>query len=133
MHLNNAVIKITNLRLRTLVGFNTEERIKKQDVIINIEVSYQITPEALRDQVQHALDYKMIAKRVIAHVEDHQFLLLEKLAADVLRICGEHPNVKRACVTVDKPHALRYADSVSISLEYQANQPSHLSLLKEAS
>jgi len=133
LKLRNAVINITNLRLRTLIGFNAEERVKTQDVVINIEISYDVTPEALQDRVHDALDYKAITKRVIGHVESHQFLLLEKLVADVLEICSEHPSVNRARVTADKPHALRYADSVSITLEHNVRQSSHLSLLKEAS
>ena len=72
------------------------------------------------DDVADALNYKIITKKVIQHVEEGRFLLLEKLVADVLDICREHPTVTLARVTIDKPHALRFADSVSLSLEYQA-------------
>jgi hypothetical protein len=34
---------------------------------------------------------------------------------------------------VDKPHALRFADSVSLSLEYLADENRHLKLLEKAS
>ena len=37
-----ATINIRNLRLRTLIGFNPEERVKKQEVVLNIEISYSI-------------------------------------------------------------------------------------------
>lgn len=113
-----ATIRISNLRLRTYIGFNPEERIKQQDVVINIEISYEVDQGILDDDVHAALDYKVITKKVINHVGDGEFLLLEKLVADVLVICSEHPTVKRARVTIDKPHALRFADSVSLTLEY---------------
>ncbi len=114
----NAVIEITNLRLRTFIGFNEEERIKQQDIIINAEIHYPLSSGCLDDVVEDALNYKTITKAIIKHVEDGRFLLLEKLVADVLAICSEHLSVTYAKVKIDKPHALRFADSVSLSLDY---------------
>jgi len=114
-----AIINIKNLRLRTLIGFNPDERIKKQDVVLNIEIKYAIGDAVLQDQVDDCLNYKKITKRVIKHVEQGQFLLLEKLVADVLGLCSDHPSVHYSRVTIDKPHALRFADSVSLTLEHQ--------------
>ena len=87
----------------------------------------------LEDSVEDALNYKTITKRVIRHIEDGQFLLLEKLVADVLEICSDHPSVHKARVTIDKPHALRFADSVSLTLEHVAQRATNLTLLEKAS
>lgn len=118
MSLNNAIINIHNLRLRTYIGFNPEERTKQQDVIINIEIHYPINEGILHDEVDDALNYKVITKKIIQYVEDGHFLLLERLVADVLGLCSEHKRVKYAKVTIEKPHALRFADSVSLAMEY---------------
>ena len=127
-----AIINIRNLRLRTLIGFNPEERVKRQDVVLNIEIRYAIDNGVLQDKVDDALNYKIITKKVIEHVELGQFLLLEKLVSDVLSICSEHPSVRSSKVTIDKPHALRFADSVSLTLEYQALQASIHPILEKA-
>ncbi len=119
MSANNAVINITNLRLRTYIGFNPEEQEKLQDVVINVEIHYPANKLCLEDDVENALNYKVIAKKIIAYVEEGRFLLLEKLVADVLDICSEHEWVSYARVKIDKPHALRFADSVSLALEYR--------------
>ena len=116
-----AEIEIRNLRLRTYVGFNPEEREKQQDVVINIRIDYALSSDILSDTVGRELNYKTITKAVIAHVEEGQFLLLEKLTADVLAICCRHGEVRRARVTVDKPHALRFADSVAVTLRFDAD------------
>jgi D-erythro-7,8-dihydroneopterin triphosphate epimerase len=120
-----AVIRITNLRLRTFIGFNPEERSKQQDVVINVEIHHSAKAAALKDDVSQALDYKVISKAIIRHVEAGRFLLLEKLVSELLEICTRDPAVTRALVTVDKPHALRFADSVSLTLEFDKtdNQP----------
>ena len=120
----DAIINITNLRLRTYIGFNDEEREKKQDVV---------NEEALQDAVEQALNYKTITKRVIALVENGRFLLLERLVADVLAVCSDHEDVRHARVRIDKPHALRFADSVSLTLEYRADNAAHLTVLEKAS
>ena len=128
-----ATICIRNLRLRTFIGFNPDERVKQQDVVVNIEISYGIPDAVLEDSVEHALNYKTITKAVIEHVENGRFLLLEKLVADLLQICSSHPGVHRASVTVDKPHALRFADSVSLTLEHVADPVHNLVPLEKAS
>lgn len=117
----DAVINITNLRLRTFIGFNPEEQQKKQDIIINIEICHAVSQEGLNDDISHALDYKKITKQVIHYVESNCFMLLEKLTHDVLNIVSVHSRVNHAKVSVDKPHALRFADSVSLTLEYKGN------------
>jgi len=111
-----AIINIKNLRLRTFIGFNPEEQEKQQDVIINAEIHYPASHLCLTDHVEGALNYKTITKAIIALVEDGRFKLLEKLVSDVLEVCCEHDSVSFAKVTIDKPHALRFADSVSLTL-----------------
>ena len=59
--------------------------------------------------------------------------LLEKLVADILVVCSEHPDVAYSRVTVDKPHALRFADSVSLTLDYRPEQAGSMRLLEKAS
>lgn len=137
-HLYPATIRIRDLRLRTYIGFNPEEREKKQDVILNIEIRYNMSAAVLDDCVEEALNYKVITKKVINHVEQGKFLLLEKLVGDVLHVCSEHPDILFASVTIEKPHALRFADSVSLTLEYrseinQSRQGQPLTLLEKAS
>ena len=128
-----ATINIKHLRLRTYIGFNTEEMEKQQDVVINIKIRYEITDAVLHDKVEGALNYKTVTKKVIKHVEQGRFLLLEKLVADILKISHEHPSVRQAEVTVDKPHALRFADSVSLTLEYNADKAANRHYLEIAS
>lgn len=113
-----AKIKVKNLLLRTYIGFNPEELVNKQDVIINLEIEAIVPEKAMKkDEPDDILDYKTITKKVIALVQDGNFKLLEVLSQKILDIIMEDPKVKWARVEVDKPHALRFAESVSIELE----------------
>ncbi len=116
VQISEAKINISNLRLRTYIGFNPEEKTKQQDVVVNAEIRYRADPAFVSDAEVDALNYKSIAKRMIHHIENGRFQLLEKLAADLLAIASEPERVSFAEVRVDKPHALRFADSVSVTL-----------------
>ncbi|MBN7819910.1 dihydroneopterin triphosphate 2'-epimerase [Bowmanella sp. Y26] len=116
MKLNPAIIRIKNLRLRTYIGIKQDEIENKQDVLINVTIHYQAEQATNTDDMQDALNYRTITKRIIDLVENNRFSLLEKLTSDILAIAAEHPWVIRAEAEVDKPHALRFADSVSLCL-----------------
>ena len=113
---NLAIIKIKNLRLRTYIGIKDEEINNKQDVIVNAQIHYSATDAANTDDMDNALNYRTITKKIIALVEQQRFSLLEKLTAEVLAVASEHSSVRYAEVEIDKPHALRFADSVSLTL-----------------
>ncbi|MFT4994104.1 MAG: D-erythro-7,8-dihydroneopterin triphosphate epimerase [Paraglaciecola sp.] len=118
MKLNPATIRIKNLRLRTYIGINEDEILNQQDVVINVKIHYRADQATDSDKMDDALNYKTITKRIIKLVEENRFSLLEKLTANVLAIAAEHARVSYAEVEVDKPHALRFADSVSLCLSY---------------
>jgi D-erythro-7,8-dihydroneopterin triphosphate epimerase len=113
-----ARIRVKNLLLRTYIGFNPEELVNKQDVIIKLDIEVAIPPEALEaDDPEGIYDYKMITKKVIAFVQEGRFKLLEVLTKRLLDMIMEDERVIWAKVEVDKPHALRFAESVSFEME----------------
>ena len=111
-----ATIRITDLSLRAVIGTNDWERIHKQDVVINIILTYDSQKASKSDQIKDAVDYKTITKKIIKEVEGSEYQLLEKLADSVLKIAMENPKVLSALVRIDKPLALRFARSVSVEV-----------------
>ena len=113
-----ARIKIKDLLLRTYIGFNPDELVNKQDVVINIEIETEISKQAMEaDEPVGILDYKTITKKVIKLVQEGRFKLLEVLTQKILDLIMEDGKVQWARVEVDKPHALRFAESVSLTME----------------
>jgi D-erythro-7,8-dihydroneopterin triphosphate epimerase len=109
-------IHIKNLRLRAIVGIFEWERHNPQDVIVNLRLEFDATEAAVSDAIEDTVDYKALKKRIIQEVEGSNFQLVEKLACHVLDMVMENDKVLKATVEIDKPHALRFADSVSVSL-----------------
>ncbi len=109
------VIRIKNLRLRTIIGINDWERNAAQDVIVNVEIVFDGNRVAETGHIEDTVDYKKIKKQIIKQIESSKFYLLDKLAGHILGIVMEDEKVIRASIEIDKPHALRFADSVSVS------------------
>ncbi|MCU0522157.1 MAG: 2-amino-4-hydroxy-6-hydroxymethyldihydropteridine diphosphokinase [Anaerolineae bacterium] len=109
-------IHIKDLRLRTVVGINKEERENRQDVLINITLDADTRAAGVSDEIGDAVNYRTITKRVIRMVEASRFFLVERLAAEIAAICLADPRVAAARVTLEKPGALRYARSVGVEI-----------------
>ena len=114
-----ARIRIKDLRLRTYIGIKEEEINNRQDVLINVSILYPAEMAVAINEIEHALNYRTITKAIISHVESNRFALLERLTQEVLDIVMQHEQVRYAEVEVDKPHALRFSESVSITLSAQ--------------
>jgi len=117
-----AIIRITDLKLRTIIGINDWERTSKQDIIINIKMEFDATKASQSDEIRDTVDYKLLTKKIINRVEESRYFLLEKLARQILNIVMDHQMVDAASVRVDKPFALRFADSASIELHEKKQQ-----------
>lgn len=115
----DAIIRIKNLRRRTFIGIKEEEILNRQDIVINVAIHYPAEKARVSEDINDALNYRTITKNIIQHVESNRFSLLEKLTQDVLDIAREHHWVTYAEVEIDKLHALRYADSVSMTLSWR--------------
>ncbi len=117
-----ARIRIKDLRLRTYIGINADEIRNQQDILINVIILYPAADAVAVNDIEQALNYRTITKALIAHVEGNRFALLERLTQELLDIVMHQPQVHYAEVEVDKPHALRFAESVSIALSAQREQ-----------
>ena len=111
----HARARIKDLLLRTEIGFKDHEKGKLQDVLLNAEIDFETDGVELSD-APGGYDYRATTKRIIKMVQGSRFNLIERVAWQALQIILEDPHVIRATVEVDKPGALRFARSVSVSL-----------------
>jgi len=108
---------IKDLLLRGIIGINDWEREKKQDILINIVMEGDLRAAGESDDIKDAINYRTVAKAIIKHVDDTARRTVEALAADIARICLNTEGVERVRVRVEKPGALRFADSVGVEIE----------------
>jgi FolB domain-containing protein len=110
-------IEVRDLLVRCIVGINPEERVKKQDVIINLTLFGDLRRAGESDDIDDAINYKTLTKRVLDHVEESEYFLVEKMAHKIAEIAVMEFGIQRAIVSVEKPGALRFARSVGVVVE----------------
>jgi FolB domain-containing protein len=108
---------IVDLVARGIIGLNDWEREKPQEMLINIVLFTDLRKAGESDDVHDSVDYRAVAKKVLAHAETAQRLTVEALASDLAKLCLEEARVEKVRVRVEKPGAVRFSKSVGVEIE----------------
>ncbi len=112
-------IFLKELTTETVIGIFDWERGVKQTVAIDLEMSADIRRAARTDSIDDTLNYKAVAKRLLAFVQDSRFQLVETLAEEVARLVLREFPVEWVKVTLHKPGAIRHSKDVGVMIERQ--------------
>ena len=108
---------IKNLLARGIIGVNDWERKRAQNILINIILFTDTRVAAQTDNLNDCVNYSTMSKKVFAHAESANRETVEALANDLARICLEEKDVQKVMVRVEKPGAVRFAESVGVEIE----------------
>jgi dihydroneopterin aldolase len=111
------IVYIRDLKIETVIGIFDWERRIRQTVSLDLEMATDIRKAAASDDIKDALDYKSVAKRLIAFVEGSEFLLVETLAEKIAGIVREEFGVPWLRLRLSKPGAVRGAQDVGVIIE----------------
>lgn len=79
-------IFLRDLRVRTVVGVWEWERRSPQLVSIDVDIATDTRPAASSEQLEDALDYNAVARRIEAFVGAAQFRMIEAMAEGIAGI-----------------------------------------------
>ena len=108
---------IRDLSARGIIGVNDWEREKPQEILIHLVLFTDLHKAGSSDNIQDSVNYRTVAKKVLAHAETAQRQTVEALAADIARLCLEQPGVQQVRVRIEKPGAVRFSRSVGVEIE----------------
>lgn len=108
------IIRIKNLRAQTVLGVYPEEQVSPRTVVLNITIEYDHRHAVASDQLQDTVDYGLIEQHIVESLYAHRYGLLETLAEHVAQLVMGFAGVREVTVEIDKPGALKHADSVSV-------------------
>ncbi|MBD3335441.1 MAG: dihydroneopterin aldolase [Candidatus Eisenbacteria bacterium] len=108
---------VRDLLVRGILGVNDWERRTRQDILLNFTLYTDTRAAAASDRVEDAVNYRTVTKRVMELVESSARYTVEALATDLARLCFQWVEVTRVRIRVEKPGAIRFADSVGIEIE----------------
>jgi FolB domain-containing protein len=110
-------IFISDLIARGIIGINDSEREKPQEILINLILFGDLSRAGKSDDLKDSINYRTVAKKVMAHAESVQRFTVEALADDLAHLCLEESGVQKVRVRVEKPGAVRFSRSVGVEIE----------------
>ena len=109
-------VHIRDLRLRCIIGCKPEERVTKQDVVINVSLDCDLSRAGQTDRLEDTINFRQLESRIATLVEGSGFQLIERMAQAIADACLADDKVLCVTVTVDKPRALRFARSAAVEI-----------------
>ncbi|MCY0859604.1 MAG: 2-amino-4-hydroxy-6-hydroxymethyldihydropteridine diphosphokinase [Sulfolobaceae archaeon] len=122
-------IIIEGITVQTIIGVNPQERVKKQEVKIDLTLWADLSEGEESDNILKTVDYKAIKKEIISYVQYSNFYLLETLTARIAKICFQDSRVRKVKVRVYKPGALSSAENVAIEVSRKNPRGKDVSLV----
>jgi len=106
---------IRNLEVLARIGVHGHEHGMPQPVRINVVMTAGI--DLKDDRLEHVIDYEAVATKIRAIVAAGHINLAETLAERIAAACLEDARVTKACVTIEKLHALAGAEAAGVEIE----------------
>ena len=111
------IVFINDLRIEAIIGIYDWERKVKQTISLDLEMGADIRRAAATDAIDDTLNYKAVAKRLIAFVGASEYQLVETLAERITGIVLSEFAVPWVKLTVRKPGAVRGSRDVGVIIE----------------
>jgi dihydroneopterin aldolase len=108
---------LRGLTAECIIGFIEWERRVRQTVVIDLELPVDCRRAAATDDVGDTVDYKKVAKRVLAFIEASEFKLVETLAHRLALLILEEFAIEWVRLSINKPGAIRNSRDVGVTIE----------------
>jgi dihydroneopterin aldolase len=114
-------IFLKELEIETIIGIYDWEREVRQKVSIDLEMPVDAARAAETDHIDGSVNYKAVAKAVIALVEGSSYQLIETMAEHIAQLILANHGVAWVRVSVSKPGAIRGSRTVGVQVERHAD------------
>lgn len=111
------IVFLRQLEVDTVIGIHDWEREMRQPVVLDFEMAADIRRAAQSDAIADALDYQAVAERISEFVRGSSFQLVETLAEACADIVLQEFGVPWVKLTVNKPDAIKHAQTVGVTIE----------------
>ena len=114
--MNSDKIFVKGLVIETIVGVLPHERITRQPIELDLFLTLAINKASRSDDLIDTLDYAELTSSLTAYIESTEFLLIERLAQDIIDWLWRYPILSHVALELRKPQALQTANTVGISI-----------------
>ena len=114
---------IEALAIECVIGIYDWERTIRQTLAFDLEMGFDNRRAAATDHIDDTLDYKRVAKRLMAFVSQSSFQLVETLAERCAEIVMNEFDIPWLRLKLSKPGAVRGARAVGVIIERARTPP----------
>lgn len=108
---------IRALRLPAVIGVYDWEREVRQELLLDVEMAWDMRAAAQSDDVADALNYAAVSARLREYAAAKSFFLIEKFASEIADLLMREFAVKWLRLSLSKPGAVPEADTVGVMIE----------------
>lgn len=112
---------IRGLEARTIIGLEDWERSALQTVRIDVDLGCDIRAAAAAEDVSKTVNYRSVAKMILKHVEESEYLLVETMAERLAQMVLEGFDVAWVRLRIAKPGAVRFSEEVGVDIRRERN------------
>ncbi|MCL1123155.1 dihydroneopterin aldolase [Shewanella surugensis] len=109
-------VLIRELKVETVIGIYEWEKQIHQNLLIDLDMDFDIREAASSDDYQFALCYETVSNRLIELITEKPIDLIETVAERVAQCVMEEFGVRRVKVKVMKPGAVPAAKAVGVEI-----------------
>lgn len=109
-------ILIRDLAARGRIGVPEDERVRPQELLINIVLETDIRKTAETDDISYSVNYASLTKKVLSRVEEFNGLTVERLAEELAALCLTEKNAFAVTVRVEKTSIVRFVAAVGVEI-----------------
>lgn len=109
-------IIIDGLRTNCVIGVKPSERLKPQEILVDLSLSLDLSKAGNTDNLEDTVDYDALARDITAFIEKSQFNLIEKLAYEAAKHAKKITGAHEVRIVVKKPSAVEKAQYAAIEL-----------------
>lgn len=111
------IIYLHGLKCECTIGVWDWEKAIKQTLVLDIELATDAAKAAVNDNLNDALDYQAITKRVQAFASDNAFELIETLAEKLAALILNEFDTTWVKIKLDKGRAVAGVKNVGVLIE----------------
>ena len=111
------IVFLEGLEARGIIGVEEWERTKAQTIRIDLEMACDAAAAARDEDLTLSVNYRAVAKAILAHIDENAYLLVETLAERLAEMIRRDFGVSWLRLTVSKPGAVRFSENVGVVIE----------------
>ena len=111
------IISLVDLEITCIIGVNPQERIKEQNLFIDINLHVDFGDSTFSDDINKTIDYTKIAEIATQLASSKKYQLIESFCHDLnILFLEKFARIQKSKITVKKPNALPKAKYASYSM-----------------